>query len=257
MSRRTRPTPQPGHRRSLLRSGRPLRPVTEPRPPAVRGQLPPAGTAVPRLHRAVGDDAVRVRRLRQLSPRCADRLRCAASCAPWRGTARRPAPVPRRRASARSACRRSGCAPARRGSAPTGRPAAPRASGPRGCRCARSRPGRSPPSLAIAPTICRGSTLCRLPTEIRYVAIGTSAGRRAARSSRAGRARPVAAPALLVVPRAAPRLPAAVERAGRRRLGLGLHQQRPVVLGQHRQRGGDVGRPARRAPARSRSTRSR
>ena len=39
-------------------------------------------------------------------------------------------------------------------------------------------PRSSPPSLAIAPTICRGSTLCRLPTAIRYVAIGTSERRR-------------------------------------------------------------------------------
>ena len=85
-------------------------------------------------------------------------------------------------------------------------PAARRASGRRGCRCARSRRGCSPPSLAIAPTICRGSTLCRLPTAMRYVAIGTSErGRRGACGPRAAAAgRPVAAAALLVVPAAAP-----------------------------------------------------
>ncbi len=44
----------------------------------------------------------------------------------------------------------------------------------------------SPPSLAIAPTIWRGSTLWRLPTAIRYVAIGTSVRPRGRRSARSG-----------------------------------------------------------------------
>ena len=57
---------------------------------------------------------------------------------------------------------------------------------------------RRPPSLAIAPTIWRGSTLCRLPTAIRYVAIGTPSlrGRAAAGRGRRARRRALAVVAL-------------------------------------------------------------
>ena len=58
--------------------------------------------------------------------------------------------------------------------------------------------------MASAPTIWRGSTLCRLPTAIRYVAIGTSERpRRGLRSRRGGRSSGRSA-ALLVVPGAGP-----------------------------------------------------
>ena len=78
-------------------------------------------------------------------------------------------------------------------------------------------PRSRPPSLAIAPTICRGSTFCRLPTAIRYVAIGPLGGAAPDEPPVA----PCGARALRVADRA---------------LRLLLEQQRGVALEHHRQR---------------------
>ena len=147
------------------------------------------------------------------------------------------------RAAARSACRRCGCRPAspRRPAGQVGGQLDEREVGPD-----RDRPKslrHRPPSLASAPTIWRGSTLWRLPTAIRYVAIGSSARRDSARPRRRS-----ASPAVV-----------GASSRGRRAgaLGLGLEQQRRVAL-QHRRRARRPRRPrARRARGRSATTTSR
>jgi hypothetical protein len=121
-------------------------------------------------------------------------------------------------------------------------PAAPPASGPRGCRCARSPSGRGRPSFAIAPTICSARPCAACPPRSGTSPSAPASGAGAACPPR-GRVAPRrrgACPAC--GPRRPLALPVALERAGRCRLGVGLHQQRPVVLGEHREGRGDVGR---------------
>ena len=84
---------------------------------------------------------------------------------------------------------------------------------------------RSPPSLAMAPTIWRGSTLWRLPTLIRYVAMGWSVRPRGPRS-RAHGSRGADARRAALLPH--------------RPLGRRVEQQRGLALGDDGQGGGDI-----------------